>query len=55
MTLKELLDKVSELCNDDTKDLKVKIVGLDHEVELYEIWRYKLRNDYVEIDEIRLS
>lgn len=55
MTLKELLDKVSELCNDETKDLKVVYL---HEVGWMpadEIWRYKLKNDYVEINEIRIS
>jgi len=39
MTLKELLDKVSELCNDDTKDLPVTTYNNEHSenVEITEI------------------
>jgi hypothetical protein len=55
MTLKELLDKVSELCNDETKDLPVKILNDGEYFRLMEIWHYHLKNNYVEINEIRIS
>lgn len=55
MTLKELLDKVSELCNEETKDLKVIHLVYGDAYEIMEIWRCKLKNDYIEVDEIRLS
>jgi hypothetical protein len=55
MTLKELLDKVSELCNEETKDLPV-MRWLDNEnIEVEHIWRYKFENDYTKFDEIRIS
>lgn len=54
MTLKDLLDKVSELCNDETKDLDVKVMIEGEPIFLFEIWHYKLKNDYVEINEIRM-
>jgi hypothetical protein len=55
MTLKELLDRVSELCNEETKDLKVKVFLYEADFEVVEIWRYKLENDYIKEDVIRLG
>ena len=55
MTLKELLDKVSELCNDETKDLEVVLIVEGEPYEMTEIWHFKLKNDYKEHDEIRIS
>lgn len=54
MTLKELLDRISELCNDETKDLQVKVIINGETALLFDVWHYKLRNDYVEINEIRM-
>jgi len=55
MTLKELLDKVSELCNEETKDLKVAYLHEIGWMPVDEIWHYRLKNDYIVIDEIRIS
>jgi hypothetical protein len=55
MTLKELLDRVSELCNDETKDLKVRIFLYEANFEVVEIWRHQIKNDYIKEDEIRLG
>lgn len=55
MTLKELLDKISELCNDETKDLKVMRFLDDESIEVETIFHWKFKNDYVSYDEIRIS
>ena len=55
MTLKELLDKVSELCNDETKDLPVTLATSEGTVNAYEIYHHRIMNDYLKIDEIRIS
>lgn len=54
MTLQKLIELLSSLCNEETKDLKVTY-GCDGEFyRVTEIWRRKQKNDYIEVDEIRI-
>lgn len=55
MTLKELLDRCSELCNEETKNLKVRIFLYEADFEVTEIWHKKFENDYMKINEIRIG